>query len=203
MGSQAEIFDVPMHGPDGFVYVAEFITPHEETELLRHIQALPLEEARFKEYTARRRTFVFGSEYDFERNALDHAPPIPEFLLPLRARISQWAALPADAFVHCLVSEYRPGTPLGWHRDVAEYEVIAGVSLADAARMRLRPYRPTGGNSRDDIVTMPLQPRSAYLMRGAARWDWQHSIAATDALRYSITFRTARKVSKAGSHVAV
>ena len=201
MGSQSELFDVPLQGPEGFVYVAEFITPHEESELLQHIQALPLEEARYKEYTARRRTFVFGSEYDFERNALDPAPPLPEFLLPLRARIAQWAGLPAEAFVHCLVSEYRPGTPLGWHRDVAEFEVIVGVSLADAARMRLRPFRPAGGNRREDIVTMPLQPRSAYLMRGAARWDWQHSISATDALRYSITFRTARKVSNVGSQV--
>ena len=46
---------------------------------------------------------------------------------------------------------------------------------------------------------MPLQPRSVYLLRDAARWDWQHSIAATNALRYSITFRTARKIAKAGS----
>ncbi|WAC72312.1 hypothetical protein OU995_22550 [Roseateles sp. SL47] len=28
---------------------------------------------------------------------------------------------------------------------------------------------------------------------GVARWDWQHSGAPVDALRWSITFRTARR----------
>jgi len=37
-----------------------------------------------------------------------------------------------------------------------------------------------------------LEPRSAYVMGGAARAAWQHSIPAVDALRYSITFRTLR-----------
>jgi alkylated DNA repair dioxygenase AlkB len=37
-----------------------------------------------------------------------------------------------------------------------------------------------------------FQPCSAYLMRGSARWDWQHSIPPVDKLRYSITFRTLR-----------
>ena len=190
---QSEIFDVPLNGPDGFVYRAEFITPQEESELLTQIQALPLEEAHYKQFLARRRTIGFGSAYDFGRSALESAPPIPGFLLPLRERIAQWAGMAAEAFAHCLISEYRPGTALGWHRDVPDYEVIAGVSLADAARMRLRPFRPTGRNRREDIVMMPLQPRSIYLLRDTARWDWQHSIAATNALRYSITFRTSRK----------
>jgi alkylated DNA repair dioxygenase AlkB len=197
---QSEIFVVPLNGPDGFVYLAEFITPAEESALLAKIQALPLEEARYKQFLARRRTMVFGSAYDFARSALESAPPIPGFLLPLRARVAQWAGLPAEAFYHCLVSEYRPGTALGWHRDVPDYEVVAGVSLADAARMRLRPFQPGGRNRKEDIVMMPLQPRSAYLLRDRARWDWQHSISATNALRYSITFRTARKNANAGSH---
>jgi hypothetical protein len=34
-----------------------------------------------------------------------------------------------------------------------------------------------------------LQPRSAYLLRDAARWEWQHSVPPVDALRYSVTFR--------------
>ena len=50
----------------------------------------------------------------------------------------------------------------------------------------------------DVIATLPLaeaqyKPRSAYLLTGTARWGWQHSIAPTPALRYSITFRTRRR----------
>jgi hypothetical protein len=35
-----------------------------------------------------------------------------------------------------------------------------------------------------------VAPRSIYLLRGAARWGWQHSVAPTKVLRYSITLRT-------------
>jgi len=87
-----------------------------------------------------------------------------------------------------LVTEYRPGTPLGWHRDAPEYERVAGVSLGGWARMRLRRY-PAG---KDKSLALELAPRSAYQMQGAARWQWQHSIPATKELRYSITFRTLR-----------
>jgi alkylated DNA repair dioxygenase AlkB len=90
------------------------------------------------------------------------------------------------------VSEYRPGTPLGWHRDVPDFEVIAGVSLGGIARMRLRPYRPGEKQRREDVVSLDLEPRSAYIIRDNARWGWQHSVSPTKELRYSITFRTAR-----------
>jgi len=90
------------------------------------------------------------------------------------------------------VSEYRPGAPLGWHRDVPAFEIIVGLSLGGECVMRLRPYRPQGPNRRQDVVSLTLEPRSAYVIRDEARWGWQHSIVATRALRYSITLRTAR-----------
>jgi len=43
------------------------------------------------------------------------------------------------------VTEYREGTALGWHRDVPDFEVVVGASLAGPARMRLRPYPPGEG----------------------------------------------------------
>jgi alkylated DNA repair dioxygenase AlkB len=55
--------------------------------------------------------------------------------------------------------------------------------------MRLRRYPPVAPK-KSDLLSVDLQPRSAYVLRGAARWDWQHSIAPTPALRYSITLRT-------------
>jgi alkylated DNA repair dioxygenase AlkB len=187
------LFESGLPGPQGFVYQPALIAPEEEAALLDAIRGLPLQEAQFKQFTARRRTMVYGSAYDFDRNARGPAPPIPEFLMPLREKAAHWVGLPAQQFVHGLVSEYRPGTPLGWHRDVPDFEVVVGISLASAARMRLRPYRPGGRNKREDVIAMDLQPRSAYQLRDAARWEWQHSIAPTQALRYSITFRTGRR----------
>jgi alkylated DNA repair dioxygenase AlkB len=192
IAQQPDLFDTASKLPEGFVYRPGFISPDEETSLVAHIRTLPLEEAKYKEYTARRRTASYGGQYDYTLNKLEAAPSIPDFLLPLREKIAQWAGIPAEKFVHGLVSEYRPGTPLGWHRDVPNFEVIVGVSLAGTARMRLRPYRPGEKQRREDVITLELEPRSAYIIRGEARWGWQHSVSPTKELRYSITFRTAR-----------
>jgi len=96
-----------------------------------------------------------------------------------------------DAFVQALVSEYRPGAPLGWHRDVPDFETIVGVSLGSAARIRFRPY-PWKPERRQEVFALEVAPRSAYILRDEARWGWQHSVPPVQALRYSITFRTAR-----------
>jgi alkylated DNA repair dioxygenase AlkB len=178
--------------PEGFVYAREFLSRHEEAELLASITELPLTEAKYKAFTARRRTVSYGSKYDYDENVLNEAPALPDFLMPLREKVARWTGLPAEHFVHGLVSEYRPGTPLGWHRDVPDFEVVVGVSLGGSCRMRLRPYRPGGRNHREDVIALDLEPRSAYQIRGTARWGWQHSVAPTKELRYSITFRTAR-----------
>ena len=68
---------------------------------------------------------------------------------------------------------------------------IVGVSLAGACRLRLRRYPPVEPK-KADVLTVELAPRSIYRMHGAARWGWQHSVAPTPALRYSVTFRTRR-----------
>jgi alkylated DNA repair dioxygenase AlkB len=41
-------------------------------------------------------------------------------------------------------------------------------------------------------ASVELAPRSAYLLRGEVRREWEHSIPAVANLRYSITFRNFR-----------
>jgi len=94
--------------------------------------------------------------------------------------------------MHVLLSEYRPGTPLGWHRDVPDFEDIVGVSLRSNAVMQLRPYPPASASAPAGLQLL-IEPRSIYMLRGEARWASQHSIAPTEALRYSITMRTRRR----------
>ena len=175
--------------PAGLLYEPDFVSAEEEAALLAQIRKLPLEEAKYKSYTARRRTASFGSSYDFDANKLGPAPAIPPFLISLREKLARRIELPAERFEHALVTEYRPGTPLGWHRDVPEFELIAGISLAGHCRMRFRPYPP---NPRAKVFVLDLEPRSVYVLRDEIRWRWQHSVAPTRELRYSITFRTRR-----------
>jgi len=188
---QARLFGIPPRLPTGMLHQPDFITHDEEAALLDEIVRLPLAEAKYKQYTAKRRIMSYGASYDFSSNELLPAGPIPLFLIPLRERIANWAELPASQFTHALIAEYKIGTQLGWHRDVPDFEIITGLSLGGPARMRLRRYPPKKG--RDiETLSIELEPRSAYLMRGEARWGWQHSIPPTKSLRYSITFRTRR-----------
>ena len=176
--------------PDGFAYVPDFLDPEEESALLVTIRSLPFEEARYRQWQAKRRIVSFGGQYDFTDHTLGSAPPIPPTLEPLRDRVAAWMQIAPAALSHALVAEYRPDTPLGWHRDVPEFEQVAGVSLLGHARMRFRPYPPEAGQRSTRAID--LAPRSAYSIKGPARWAWQHAISPTRELRYSITFRTLR-----------
>ena len=174
----------------GMVYRAEFICRDEEARLLALIRELPFAHARYREFTARRRTVSFGGSYDFSEQELEPAAPIPESLHWIRSRMAQFMGVPASDLNHALVAEYAPGAPLGWHRDVPEFELVGGLSLQGRARMRLRPYPHRKGDRTG--LKIDLEPRSAYVLRGPARWNWQHAISPTRELRYSLTFRTLR-----------
>jgi alkylated DNA repair dioxygenase AlkB len=177
--------------PPGLTYEPGFLSRDEEAALLEWISTLPFKQVRYKEYTARRRTVSYGTSYDFDNNRLLPGRPMAEQLEPLRARAAAWAGLKPEDFHGALVAEYQPGTPLGWHRDVPDHEIVVGLSLLGWARMRLRRYPPVNPK-KADVLNLELEPRSIYQLRGEARWGWQHSIAPTETLRYSITFRTPR-----------
>lgn len=185
---QVEIF--PPALPRGLSYREDFITTDEEQQLLSEIQRLALQEARYRQYTARRRTVNYGFSYDFTHLQSKPAPAIPDFLTPLRTRAAEWVGVQPADFVQALIAEYQPGTPLGWHRDVPDFEVVVGISLAGTARLRFRPY-PWTPEKKSQVFALELAPRSAYILRDQARWDWQHHVPPTKELRYSITFRTA------------
>ena len=173
--------------PSGLRFQPDFLDADEERRVLEGIGSLTLREAKYKEYTAKRRVASFGAGYDFDANELTPAPVMAPFLLPLREKAAHWAGIPADELGYALVAEYRPGTQLGWHRDVPQFEKVVGISIGGLATMRLRRYPP---KPREPIYALELPPRSAYVLQAEARWGWQHSIAATPQLRYSITFRT-------------
>jgi alkylated DNA repair dioxygenase AlkB len=188
--TQQELFAAAPPLPDGLVYAPDLLTRAEEAQLLEVIRRLPFEQAQYKEWRARRRIVSFGGRYDFSSNELTPAAAIPEFLYPLRAALAEWAGVPALRIEHAMIAEYAPGAPLGWHRDVPQFEEIMGVSLLGHARLRFRPWPPRPGQR--TAFALDLEPRSAYVLRGAARWEWQHAVSPTKELRYSITFRTRR-----------
>jgi alkylated DNA repair dioxygenase AlkB len=172
--------------PEGLVYRPDVIPVQQERVLLEHIGRLRLEELDFHGFTAKRRTISFGRHYDFARSSLDQAEDIPAWLLPLRDIAAGVADLAPDQLPHVLILEYPAGATIGWHRDKAVFGDVIGFSLLAPCRFRLR--RKAG--ARWERASLTLEPRSAYLLRGPSRTEWEHSIPAVDALRYSITFRS-------------
>lgn len=193
MSDQPDLFGAPAPAlPGGMRYEEDFLAAADEAALLARIERLPLAPMQYQQYEALRRVVSYGGKYDFSRQRLEAAEAIPHWLDPLRERAAAWAGVAPSDFTQALVAEYRPGTPLGWHRDVPDFEDIVGVSLGNEAVMRFRPY-PHEKGRREGVIKLAVAPRSIYLLRGPARWNWQHSVAPTKALRYSVTFRTSRR----------
>ncbi len=178
--------------PDGLRLQDGFLSREEEAHLLTVVASLPLEAARYKQYTARRQVVSYGGSFDYDTNRLEPSAPLIDALHPLRDRVAAWAGVAPSSLVHTLVAAYAPGTPLGWHRDVPEFEQIFGVSLGGPATLRFRPY-PHEPTHKQEVLRLQVEPRSIYAITGVARWDWQHSVAPVDQMRWSVTFRTARQ----------
>lgn len=102
---------------------------------------------------------------------LRRAAELPAFLLALREIAAAVAGTAPARLQQVLVTEYAVGAGIGWHRDKAVFGDVVGISLGAPCRRRLRR---AGG------------------LRGPARSEWEHSIPAVDALRYSVTFRSLR-----------
>ena len=84
-----------------------------------------------------------------------------------------------------LVTEYAPGAPSGWHKNRPFFEDVMGLSLVSSCNFRLR--KPLDGKL--ERLSLRLEPRSTYLLQGAARREWEHSIPPVEFLRYFLTFR--------------
>ena len=183
-------YETPPNLPEGFRYRPGLIGPADEGVLIARVRELRFREFEFHGYTGKRRVVSFGWHYDFSGRQLTKADDIPDFLLPLRQTAASFAGLEPGTLQHVLVTEYGPGAGIGWHRDKSVFGEVVGVSLLSPCVLRLRRKV---GEKKWERVNVTAEPRSAYLLTGAARTEWEHSIPAVEAPRYSITFRNLRE----------
>jgi DNA oxidative demethylase len=183
MHVQTSLFDAM---PPGLRVREEFITATEETALIEKFATLPFTPFAFQGWFGRRETVSFGWRYDFNDSRLHEAPPLPDFLLPVRERAAAFAGLAPESLEQALIIRYDPGAGIGWHRDRPIYHRVVGISLASACALRFR--RREGARFRR--FSLDAQPRSAYLLSGEVRHEWEHSIAPVEQRRFSVTFRS-------------
>ena len=172
--------------PEGFRYKPELIDPsHEQwiTEKMRELEFAPFQ---FHGFEGKRRVVSYGWKYDFNGGGLKKANDLPAFLLPLRDAAAAAFGIESASLEQALLLEYPPGSTIGWHRDRPVFGDVVGISLLSVCTFRFR--RKAGAKWERRSVT--AEPRSAYILQGPARKEWEHSIPAVHELRYSITFRS-------------
>jgi alkylated DNA repair dioxygenase AlkB len=187
------LFETPLIA--GLRYAEDAVSEAEEELLIERLLATDLSPFRFHGWLGNRKTKSLGWRYDFEDASFAPAEPIPGWLLPLRETAAAFAGVAADDFRHVLLARYDAGAGIGWHRDRDVFDRVVGFSLAAPATLRFRRRRPSGF----DRANLDVLPRSAYLLSGEARWDWEHSIVPGRDLRFSITFRA---LSEKGRRIA-
>jgi alkylated DNA repair dioxygenase AlkB len=185
---QPDLFLAAPPLPGGFRYRPELIEEAEAQELVARFASLPFREFEFHGFLGKRRVVSFGWRYDFNEGGLKPSDPMPDFLLPLRHKAVGFAGRDATAFEQAIVTEYTPGATIGWHRDRSVFAEVIGISFLAPCTFRFR--RKNEGKW--ERASLTVEPRSAYLLSGPSRADWEHSIPALTQLRYSITFRSLR-----------
>jgi DNA oxidative demethylase len=171
----------------GLAQAEGIVSPGEEGVLIAAIDAAELSPFRFHQWLGKRLTLSFGWHYDFDDSSFTAGEPIPDWLLPLRARAADFAGLPANVLEQASLIRYDPGAGIGWHKDRPVFGVIVGVSLGAPATMRFRRRKSGGGFER---TSAQLAPRGIYRLAGEVRHQWEHSISPMDRPRWSITFRS-------------
>jgi hypothetical protein len=157
--------------PEGLRYAAGFVPPATEENLIARIAALPLQPFQFGQFEGKRRVASFGFQYDYTSRRLQQVETFGG---------------PSTEIRQVLFTEYDVGVGIGWHRDKPHFDKVFGLSLGSTCKFRFR--RRAG--EKWERFTLDAEPRSIYMMSGASRQVWEHSIPAVEAPRYSITFRS-------------
>lgn len=153
------------------------------------------------ETTLSRNVQQFGHRYNYGRRSEnpDTVLPIPQWASELFEKCrATGLAIPgvAPETLQVIVNNYEPGQGIAAHIDdpVRFTNWVVTLTLGSGCGMR---FKEKGGNGSEEVY---LPPRSAYLMRGKARYDWTHEIPARKSdkvegqrvargRRISVTFR--------------
>jgi alkylated DNA repair protein (DNA oxidative demethylase) len=171
----------------GLRYQPDVLSVPEAAALVAHVRDVEFAAVALRGQVARRRAAHFGWAYDYGSARIAPGADVPPFLDPVRDRVAPLAGVEPAELVEAMIIEYRAGAGIGWHVDAPQFGVVVGVSLLGACRLRFRRR----GDSRE-TRELALEPRSAYVLAGAARWQWEHCIPPVKGPRYSVTFRTLR-----------
>ena len=188
-------FDESPSAPEivGLCYHPNFIDARMHNSLIETI------DRQSWEHSLKRRVQQYGYRYDYKNRTIGKADwlgPLPDWTARTIALLHQQNVFEAGPD-QMIVNEYLPGQGIALHMDRTTCfgETIAILSLSSPITMNLVHAYSQG---RSAIL---LEPRSLLVLKGPARYEWKHGIAArkTDRFlgnsfkrerRISLTFRT-------------
>jgi alkylated DNA repair dioxygenase AlkB len=150
-----------------------------------------------------RRIQYYGHWYSLDRGGVYRVGDLPVWANDLALKIHRDGLMPYVAD-QVIATEYRPGEGIRPHVDAPLFEdVIVGVALGSTCVME---FMHGGAQVRE----MLLEPRSAIVLSGEVRREWQHAIPARAedewrgrslprGRRVSLTFR---KMLQSGAEAA-
>jgi len=156
-----------MEQPNGLKLITEFITPEEETLLIKKIDEQKWD-TRLK-----RRTQHYGWEYSYTKGPLEKAEPIPSWINFVTQKMIDLKYINEHPD-QLIINEYMPGQGIGEHKDSTQFEeTIISVSLASTCLFQFLK-----GYNSDITYDVFLQPRTMVIMKDESRYLWTHHIPA-------------------------
>jgi alkylated DNA repair dioxygenase AlkB len=172
--------------PPGFEYYPEIITAAEADFLVERLMQLEFVSHAMRGQLTKRKMHCFGWNYESNRRTLTRASEqIPDWLTHFRDRSAAIAGAEAGNLQQAIVTLYdRKDAGIGPHTDAPAFgPILLVVSLLSAAEMIFE---------RDnDKFAITLEPRSLYVMKDEAHYQWKHAICRTPPPpRLSVVFRS-------------
>lgn len=179
--------------PPGARYMAGFIDLPMQDTLIAAVDERPWIE------DLKRRVQHYGYRYDYRARAVTpdaYLGPLPQWASELACRLASngWFERAPDQLI---VNEYLPGQGISAHVDCVPCfgDVIVSISLLSTCEIVFE------NRSIGDRRTALLEPLSALMLNGPARFAWTHAIPArksdlirgkriSRSRRLSLTFRT-------------
>ena len=179
--------------PEGLAYRPGFLTEAEERDVLTVLAGFELRPYVLHDTPSRRLVRSFGLARVAGAYGAGRPGAVPAELHWLRERCAGLMGRNPEELVQLLVTRYPHGAGIGWHRDAPQFGDVSGISLLAACRMRFRRGRTRAW----ETAELTLESRSAYVLSGPARTQWQHHIPPVAEERWSMTFRTLRHAAAA------
>ena len=168
----------------GLRYIPEYIDAATHHDLLTVVSALA-----WKDIPGQRRMQFYGYTYDYLSRSIKRTGKLPPWARRIAQRIRDEGLSPRTP-LQLAVNEYAQGQGIFTHVDADIFDDVVVISLGSACVMDF------ADSESDETARLLLEPKSALVLSGDARYRWKHGIAAQPSDEWNgQTIQRCRRVS--------